>query len=471
MPRISHLLADFERFRSLPAQRRGYKLEDLLEQAFRQAHFRVIRNAGIASPRQTDLVARYGDTRYLIEAKWEKSPADINVLDTVRSRMGRAASSTVIGVIVSVSGFTETVVDDVRQRRDLGPVLLLGEEELTQALKTPTSLAPLLRLKQEELTTHGRVHLAASPTLSRRSRPFTDLPSSELRLLDIDLKPLPHIRSGGGQAGFVFAQELPDVDWDAGHGSGVALDLPVKLLDEQGIADLLYEFHSMGWSGSEPRWNIQQIRTTWQGIGAREFVDTLSSWKERFEGLEHVHHTEQATYFDTCPGGGFYTITVFISSDASRTTHHCDVSFLLPGIPVDLRPIQHLAEEFDTTAVSYFRPLARRSVTRRRLEVSVPLEVVGYIVSQNDPFPPLPGEQARLPTDWVTGIVVKNPHRAGNGAAAPEDWPQQTDDGEFLVCDLRSHHQLTDLKGAYFLHSWEYAYTSNAAAFKPVADW
>ncbi|WP_239158243.1 restriction endonuclease [Streptomyces sp. SID13726] len=467
------MLADFERFRSLPPQRRGYKLEELLEQAFRRAHFRVTRNAGIARPRQTDLVARYGDTRYLIEAKWEKSPADIDVLDSVRIRMDRTASSTVIGVIVSVNGFTETVVDDVRQRRDRGPgaILLLGEEELTQVLKTPTLLAYLLRLKQEEIITHGRVHLAAGPTPPRRSRPSTDLPSTELQLFGSDLKLLSRITAGGGQAGFVFAQELPDVDWDAGHGSGVALDLPVKVHGEQGIADLLYELNSTGWSGSEPRWSIQQIRTTWHGVGAREFVDTLSSWKERFAGLKHVHHTEQATYFDTCPGGGFYTITLFISSDASRTTHHCNVSFLLPGIPVDLHPIRHLAEEFDTAAVSYFRPLTRRAVTRRRLETNAPLEIVGYIVSRNNPFPPLPGEQTRVPTDWVTGIVVKNPYQSGSSTAAPEDWPRETDDSEFLVCDLRSHHQLNEPKGPYFLHSWEYAYTSDAAVFRPVADW
>jgi hypothetical protein len=65
----SLLLTEFNRLGSLSsAHRRGYQLEVLLEELFRRAHFRVDRNVSIAKPRQTDLVARYGDTWYLIEA-------------------------------------------------------------------------------------------------------------------------------------------------------------------------------------------------------------------------------------------------------------------------------------------------------------------------------------------------------------------------------------------------------------------
>jgi len=69
MPKGS-LSADFERLRAVTnAHQRGRKFEQLLERLFQQAHFRVDRDAGIATPRQTDLVARYGDVWYLIEAK------------------------------------------------------------------------------------------------------------------------------------------------------------------------------------------------------------------------------------------------------------------------------------------------------------------------------------------------------------------------------------------------------------------
>jgi hypothetical protein len=115
------LLADFKQLGALPsAHERGYQLEVLLEQLFRRAHFRIDRNASVAKPRQTDLVARYGNTWYLIEAKWHNEPANINVFDSVRSRMERAASSAVIGVIISVNGFTDSAVKDLRATRFLG---------------------------------------------------------------------------------------------------------------------------------------------------------------------------------------------------------------------------------------------------------------------------------------------------------------------------------------------------------------
>ncbi|MFI1189396.1 restriction endonuclease [Streptomyces californicus] len=111
----SSLLAEFKQLGALPsAHKRGYRLEVLLEQLFRRAHFRVDRNASVAKPRQTDLVARYGDTWYLIEVKWHNEPADISVFDSVRSRMERAASSAVVGVIISVNGFTDSAVEDLR---------------------------------------------------------------------------------------------------------------------------------------------------------------------------------------------------------------------------------------------------------------------------------------------------------------------------------------------------------------------
>ena len=272
----SLLLAEFNRLGSLSsAHRRGYQLEVLLEELFRQAHFRVDRNASIAKPRQTDLVARYGDTWYLIEAKWHNGPADAEVFDSVRARLDRAASSSVIGVIISVNGFTASAVEDLRVRRDRGSILLFGEEELTQVLRTPRSLVNLLQVKREELITHGRVHLAAAPKPRRRRRPATDLPGAETRLLGADLQPLPYVTSGGGFGEFVFVQELPDVDWAFGNGSGVSLDAQVSVFNEDGIVELLCGLDSMGWNSGEPRWNIQQSGANWHGGGAREFVEAL----------------------------------------------------------------------------------------------------------------------------------------------------------------------------------------------------
>lgn len=384
--------------------------------------------------------------------------------------MERAASPAVIGVIISVNGFTDSAVEDLRVRRDRGPILLLGEEELTQVLSTPRSLVNLLQVKREELITHGRVHLAAAPKPRRRRRPATDLPGAEMRLLDANLQPLPYVTSGGGFGEFGFVQELPDVDWAFGSGSGVCLDAAVSPFDEDGIVELLYGLDSMGWTSAEPRWNIQQSGANWHGVGAREFVEALRAWKKREESLDNAHHSEQVTYFDTCQDGGFYTLTASIAAHRFRSVYACHLSFQLPGVPVDLQPIRHLFEQFDAAAFSYFRPLSSPAVIRHRPEEPVPLEVAGYVVSHSD----LELEEAHsggAPTEWVTGLVMRNPHRSKISRSTSEEWPGRVEESELLVCALRSHHLLDDPKPAYHLYSWEYARTSEALALRPVADW
>ncbi|MEU0102841.1 hypothetical protein [Streptomyces sp. NPDC006267] len=48
---------------------RGEDLEKLLLRAFELARFAVKLGPGIAQPHQTDLSARYGERRYLLECK------------------------------------------------------------------------------------------------------------------------------------------------------------------------------------------------------------------------------------------------------------------------------------------------------------------------------------------------------------------------------------------------------------------
>jgi hypothetical protein len=55
-------------------QARGRMFEDVVRKLFERARFHVTRNAGAATPRQTDLFARRGDDEYLIEVKWRINP-------------------------------------------------------------------------------------------------------------------------------------------------------------------------------------------------------------------------------------------------------------------------------------------------------------------------------------------------------------------------------------------------------------
>ncbi|MGW0711772.1 restriction endonuclease [Streptomyces sp. NPDC002643] len=481
MPKGS-LAADFERLRAVTnAHQRGRMFEQLLERLFQQAHFRVDRNAGISTPRQTDLVARYGDVWYLIEAKWQNAPADVDVFDAVLRRLQRAASSQVVGVIVSVSGFTDTVIEEAAKCRGQELVLLLGEEELAEVLAAPVSVAGLLHRMREHLVTHGRVHLAADAKPRRhRRRPSSDLPASDLRLLGTDLAPLPYVSGEGGFTDLVFVQELADVDWVPADGSGVCLDLPIGTFDENGLADLLYALTSLGWTTSRPQWAIHQATRNWHGVGAREFLDTLRAWKERYDSLDEddVHHTEKVTYVDTFPDGGFYTLAADLSSHPSRVVYHCHVSFQLTGIPLDTQPLRHVFEQFDALGTGYFRPMTAKAVTRAWLPEPLPLEVVGYLVSHDSfPFDELnlaDDEAADLPKppdEWVIGVVAKNPFRDRDGVSAPDGWPGGLESSSIIVCSLRSHHPLNDIPDGYRLYTWEQAHTTDARVLRPVADW
>ncbi|MFD4922703.1 restriction endonuclease [Streptomyces goshikiensis] len=475
----SLLVSEFQQLQSSPdAHRRGRKFEELLERLFKNAHFRVQRNAGTARPRQTDLLASYGDAWYLIEAKWEKAPIDVDTFDAVRARMERAVHSAV-GVIISMSGFTETVIEEVTKFRGKQPILLIGQKDLSQVLRTPESLANLLRIKRDELMVHGRVHLSLETTRRARRRPVTDLPAAALTILGLDLQPLPYVKKEDGFAGLVFAQELPDVDWVIADGSGVTLDLPVSRLDERGLIDLVHTLNSMGWTTSQPSWSIRQLTAAWHGAGAREFVEALTARAKRYEDLpeEEIHHSEQVTYFDTCAGGGFYTLSADISKDGSRVVG-CNVSFQLVGVPVDVQPLRHLFEQYDVMAAGFFRPLAGPSVSRGNLGVHETLEAVGYLVS-SDPFPgnTTAGDLESLPAGpdpqerWVTGIVARNPFFKADRGSAPEGWPGALSTSEVIVCALRSHHPLAKMPETYSLVSWERARTSDAQVFRPVADW
>lgn len=216
--------------------RRGRDFETLLERAFQLAHFQVQLNPGMAQPRQTDLSARYGDHRYLVEAKWQTAKADLDVLGGVRDRL-RRTNPGVIGLIVSVAGFTSTVIAEIGQERNL-PIVLFNEDDLLGVLNDPETLPALLRTKLEELVTHGRVHLGG-PTLRpgaphRRDRP---LPRPNLTLQDLDGTAHTYLTVPGGFTSVAFGTEVTDVDWSYGRGTGACLDMPVAARDQEALTE------------------------------------------------------------------------------------------------------------------------------------------------------------------------------------------------------------------------------------------
>jgi hypothetical protein len=105
---------------------------------FQQAHFNVAFDPAAAAPRQTDLVATYANTTYLIETKWWKKRVGVAEVDEVRTRLAEINPS-VIGVLISISGFSDGAVKRVERSRER-LVLLIDGDELEGVLRYPEEL-------------------------------------------------------------------------------------------------------------------------------------------------------------------------------------------------------------------------------------------------------------------------------------------------------------------------------------------
>jgi hypothetical protein len=445
-------------------QKRGYEFQDFVGSLFKLRHFQVTSSPGTAKPRQTDLLATRGADSYIIETKWRSSKADINDIDSLFARLA-AAPSAVVGIMVSHAGFTGPAIERVEQRSDR-PVLLMTGSELARLVEWDDDLAHFLAQKKTYLLTHRKVFFPVarrqrvaglSGGLAVTSAEFAFPDGSRAKWV-----------AGGGRFGeFTFVQELPDIDWDAGEGRGVTLDMPVPVYDEAGILTLLQRLSSMGWATGSARWSIQQSSTNWHGMGASAFAEALQGWRERYRGIP-THHSEEFCYFDKCDGG-FYCLTSKISAYEDRSASCTMLSFQLAGIPLDTEALRELTRAFDIGYPCYFRPMKRRSVKRQHNLPGphpVKLEPLAFIVEQDDVF----GDER----DWARGLVAKNPfYRPDSTMAEREpDWlPPYIFDSELLICDLRSWHLLDEPKPHYELCGFQSARTVDALIVRPIADW
>jgi hypothetical protein len=343
----------------------------------------VLRNAGAARPRQTDLFARDDDRAYLIEAKWRKTPATVADVDALRARLD-ATLAHVVGVLVSVSGFSATAIERVETVRDR-PVVLLDEDDVEMILGG-IDLARLLRRKEAWLLIHGRVRPGHSKRLRRSDPPVR----RDQYLADTDGERVPWTVSRGGFAAPAFSVELFDIDWVPAGGAGVTLDIPVTVASRAQLQDLLVTLVELGWSSRAGQWTLRQSESVWYGIGQSSLRRSLADQQARYRKAGPIHHTEQLVLADVCPGGWF-TLT----ADLAARSQHVYATFLsaqLIGVPVDLRPLMRLCDRLDVDRELFFRPRNQPSVETRHLDRSsqpVELDVRGWVIDA-DPIIPEP---------------------------------------------------------------------------------
>lgn len=319
------------------AAKRGLELERFIAEVFRQHHFKVHLNPGVARPRQTDVLATKVTEVYLIECKWRRDKANIDDIDSLRSRL-RRANGGVVGILVSVPGFSGSVLFDVEHHREQ-PILLLSGDELQLIASGFESLSNLL-WRKEALLADGRVLLDEPARKRSTNRRLIALPPSESQFVFSNGRRSRVIECEGAFGQFVFTHELPDIDWTPAIGLGVTLDIAPDVEDQRGLLDLIDKLADLGWATPNARWSIQQSRRNWHGLGSAAFAEELPRWQQR-ANMPKAHHSEEICYLDRCDGG-FYTLTANLAAHKIRQTTMAALSFQLEGIPLDAGPLLHL---------------------------------------------------------------------------------------------------------------------------------
>lgn len=424
-----------EKFEALKAEpnagTRGAGLELFLAELFGREHYRVDKDF-VAAGRQVDLFVMRGGLKVLIEAKWTKRSCGQEVIDSLRARLDDAPSG-VVGLVVSMAGFTAPVAERLERSPDL-PILLMDGREVEAVVQQGAGLHALVQSKLDQLFRHRKV--VYGRPLSGAPIWLQDLPESSLGIIDANGQEHPFWESPSEFCEALTSPELRNSD--AVYG-GVRLDLRLGVDDAAGLVELLKTLTQLGWVSSEGAWRIEQDRVAWSGLGPAELARQLVDWQPRYRG-KRLHHTEGAMYVDESDDG-MLTIVADISASTERFVRRCELTFILPGIPLDVSPYEAITAELPVMNTPVFEVLSDPPIHAGRLRSRgkpKSVQPLAYLVRQGSPFG-IDGE----PETWVEGIVVSDPMPRSSPAARINAGLPGPKLGH-LFARLRQHHQPDD---------------------------
>lgn len=144
---------------------RGYMLQDLLNRTFDLHGLpptkSFTRNDG---GEQIDAAFEFGGWHYIVECRWRKKLADIRELDGLLGQIGRSGRQT-MGVFLSINGWSENVVDLLKQNQAKSIILMEGFD-LRTVLAQPFDLKTLLRAKIRALNLDAEPYLSISKVIA-----------------------------------------------------------------------------------------------------------------------------------------------------------------------------------------------------------------------------------------------------------------------------------------------------------------
>jgi hypothetical protein len=160
--RLAELQSRYMEIIQMPPQQRGLAFEGLLRELFDafdldpKASFRV-------TGEQIDGGFTIDNTHFVLEAKWEKSPADRAALDEFHAKVERRADITQ-GLFVAIEGFEPSAVE-LHSRRG-SHILLMDGGDLYTVLDGRIDLRDLLRRKLRHAAMTGEILYTAGQILA-----------------------------------------------------------------------------------------------------------------------------------------------------------------------------------------------------------------------------------------------------------------------------------------------------------------
>jgi hypothetical protein len=440
--------------------RRGLQFEDLFCRLLFKSGFTVHKNPRSAKPRQTDVLAEHGGDTFLFETKWLNRKVDIEVVGQIKDRLERTPNGT-IGCVCSVSGFTETLIRDVEQRRSQFEVLLFNPEEIYGVFYQRVSILELIDNKRRGLRRDGTMwFLGQSPRVSK-SR-YVEMPPSH-EVLQVPNRVI-HSQLRGDRSDILFARVPLIFDEYL-----MAFSLRVQL-HSSSVEDLREVFvaaeNCLG-LGGKGTFGIRQQDSGWFGLGSDHFLKQIARRSQRYRGYKgHIHHSEELAYFDVLNNGGMFLLTGRQLMGKDSRIHSGEVIVRLPGIPVNAEPYNRFVRSL-TPDNLVFAP--EETVDGHNAVLIPPVKI-----ELEDVVTDIGSKEIKHSGGCVSGIVVKNPFFGNPKRIAKFTKNKELlafSEPEHLICSLNDWLEVGDTVNHYTLTSLETVTIDGCILLRPRCTW
>lgn len=311
--------------------RRGRDFEKFIYHLFRSSGFQVSKNKRSSYNEEIDLIVHWGQFWCIVETKWHKNPIGIKDIQALNWRL-RQRGSVTIGILISMSGFSENSINEAVSSQDKSLILLDQSDVLSIiAEKYSSDLEDLLNKKLNNL-------------LLRKIEFTSDNNSSALKKLisPIDLVSFEekwHFSSG--KIG-TLKQKIPE---NHKLSEVIIFNEVIKYKNDlqrlklfslfkdhmrysvKDINRIIENYNYLFGFTENGSFCIGQNKINWQGFGITEFIKAIKNQNLRYQDIDKdgIHHSEIINYFEPIFSTSSYFIInfdQFISREEINENNH-----------------------------------------------------------------------------------------------------------------------------------------------------